>query len=205
MTEQIEHDPRRKRPRYWGRELTEQGMPVLLPHPYLESGRINPNSLKRYRRMHQITQGQLAKLLSIGERTVRNVEMGKRYSRRTEEALVYFMLATREIIERYGILPPDWKFDRFFQGEEFDPIRRKEWVNELVSNVDVRVLDLKARIRELEAEVMEKDRLIRELTERRVAKVESMEAAIRKMKADILKLSEHVNTTYSLDSQSSGE
>lgn len=156
----------------------------LLPALYLESGRINGKSLKRYRQMHDITQAQLASILSLSERTISSAEAGNNISKTTAEALAYFVHATANIVAEHGIVPPDMKFSRFFgmEGRYRKETTIKPWIKDFLIEAEPRVIQLKVKVNELELELQRKDMVIRDLVRSKTKDITGMQREIDRLR-----------------------
>lgn len=174
-------------------DAAQRGKAQYLPNPYLESGMLNPNSIRTYRRMHKITQKQLAHILGISEPTVSNVERGKRYSKATEEVLFRWMLWTRDIVEQYGVVPPLQRLDQYF---ELPDTVRKDWYQDLLIEVEERIVQLKTQLMHRDMQILELEEQKRDLLRYRVKDLTKMqtdmERHMRETWAEIEKLKEQI-------------
>lgn len=156
----------------------EKELPVYLPNPYLESGQLNPSAVRTYRKMHGLTQKQMAELLGLASRTIQYVEAGRRYARRTEEAIFQFIRATFDMVDDYGIIPPSKRFNIYFSLPES---QRKQWFQEMLVMVDERVTAKEAEIRARDARILELEATNRSLMKHRVKDIGGMRGEMHRM------------------------
>ena len=156
-------------------EAVTHGIKQYLPDLYLPSGDVNAKAVRYYRKMHHLNQEQLGELLGISRRTLSHIEIGRRRaSRRTEEALYFFVMRTRDLIEEHGVIPPDLRWERLYQQDSGEGVR-KQYIKEMYIELDQRVIALKAENRKLRAEIEEKDQHIRNLMKHRVKDISGLE------------------------------
>lgn len=168
-----------------------------MPSLYLPSGDVSGRAVRYYRKLHKLNQAQLADLLGLSRRTLSSIENGGRCSRRSEEALYFFVMRTREVVEEHGVLPPDMRWDRLYAQESSEGVR-KQYIKDFYIELDERVLDLKAKNRKLMAIIEEKDVHIRNLMKHRVRDItgieRQMEQQVEAMKAELNELREQIGS-----------